>query len=54
MTALGSGDAVPIPREATPVAIALVVASIVIAGVATLLSARAAVGEPVTSVLRYE
>jgi predicted lysophospholipase L1 biosynthesis ABC-type transport system permease subunit len=54
LTALGSGDAVPIPREATPVAIALVIASIVIAGVATLLSARAAVGEPVTSVLRYE
>jgi putative ABC transport system permease protein len=54
MTALGQGAAIPIPREAAPVAIALVVAAIAIAWTATFLSARPAVSEPVNSVLRYE
>lgn len=54
MTALGQGDAVPIPRDAMPVAIALIVASVVIAWVSTFLSARPAVSEQVTNVLRYE
>jgi predicted lysophospholipase L1 biosynthesis ABC-type transport system permease subunit len=54
MTQLGIGDAIPIPREATGVAVALVVASVLIAWTATFLSARAAVGERVANVLRYE
>ena len=54
MTALGQGVAIPIPREAMPVAIALVIAAVVIAWTATFLSARVAVGERVANVLRYE
>jgi putative ABC transport system permease protein len=54
MTALGQGAAIPIPRDAMPVAIALVVAAIAIAWAATFLSARPAVSERVTNVLRYE
>lgn len=54
MTALGMGDAIPIPRDATLTAIALVAASVIIAWVATLASARVAIGENVTNVLRYE
>jgi putative ABC transport system permease protein len=54
MTALGSGDAIPVPREAAPVAIALVVASVLIAWTATFLSARVAIRERVANVLRYE
>lgn len=54
MTALGQGMAIPIPRDAAPVAVALVIASVVIAWVSTFLSARPAVSERVTSVLRYE
>jgi putative ABC transport system permease protein len=54
MTAIGQGAAIPIPREATGVAIALLVAAVVIAWTATFLSARPAVSEPVNSVLRYE
>ncbi|MCL4248257.1 MAG: ABC transporter permease [Anaerolineae bacterium] len=53
-TQLGVGEAIPIPREALPVAIALIVASIVIAWIATFLSARPAIAEQVTHVLRYE
>ena len=54
MTTLGIGETIPIPREATPVAVALVVASVVIAWASTFLSARVAVGERVANVLRYE
>jgi putative ABC transport system permease protein len=54
MTAFGVGDAIPIPRDAAPVAIALVVASVLIAWAATFLSARVAIRERVANVLRYE
>lgn len=54
MTAFGLGDIVPIPRDAVPVAVALVVASVLIAWVSTFLSARVAVRERVANVLRYE
>jgi putative ABC transport system permease protein len=54
MTALGQGAAIPIPSDATPVAIALIVAAVVIAWVSTFLSARPATTEQVTNVLRYE
>jgi putative ABC transport system permease protein len=54
MTALGMGDSVPLPADARLTAIALLVASVVIAWVATLASARVAIGENVTNVLRYE
>ncbi|MEZ4667076.1 MAG: FtsX-like permease family protein [Anaerolineae bacterium] len=43
-----------VPPDATPVAILLLVTAVAIACVATFLSARAAVGERVTNVLRYE
>ena len=54
MTTFGTGVTIPIPREATPVAVALVIASVLIAWAATFLSARAAIGERVANVLRYE
>ncbi|HLU09636.1 MAG TPA: FtsX-like permease family protein, partial [Oceanobacillus sp.] len=54
MTTLGQGVPIPVPREAAPVAIALVIAAIAIAWTATFLSARPAVSEPVNNVLRYE
>jgi predicted lysophospholipase L1 biosynthesis ABC-type transport system permease subunit len=54
ITALGQGVAVPIPREAMPVAIALMLAALGIALVATLLSAAPVTRERVTNVLRYE
>ncbi len=54
LTLLGSSITQIIPPDATPVAIALLVAAILIAWIATFLSARAAVGERVTNVLRYE
>ncbi len=54
MTQLGVGDAIPIPREALPIAIALIAAAVLIAWVSTFLSARPATQERVTSVLRYE
>ncbi len=54
MTTFGTGIAIPIPREAAPVAIALIVASVLIAWVATFLSARVAIRERVANVLRYE
>jgi ABC-type antimicrobial peptide transport system permease subunit len=43
-----------VPTDSTPVAIALVIAAILIAWAATVLSARAVIGERVTNVLRYE
>jgi putative ABC transport system permease protein len=54
MTSLGTGISIPLPRDATPTAIALIVASVLIGWVATFLSARVAVGERVLNVLRYE
>ncbi len=54
LTALGQGDIIPIPADAMPVAVALVVASVIIAWAATFLSARVAVRERVANVLRYE
>lgn len=54
MTKLGQGDAIPIPQDAVPTAILLIVAAVVIAMVATLLSAQVAVRERVVDVLRYE
>ncbi len=54
MTSIGIGDAIPIPREAVPIAVALIVAAVLIAWAATFLSARAAVSERVANVLRYE
>ncbi len=54
MTSFGVGISIPIPRDAAPLAIALILASVVIAFVSTFLSASVATREPVTSVLRYE
>jgi ABC-type antimicrobial peptide transport system permease subunit len=54
MTAVGAGIAIPMPREAAPITIGLIGASVIIAWVATLLSARSAVSERVARVLRYE
>jgi predicted lysophospholipase L1 biosynthesis ABC-type transport system permease subunit len=54
MSSLSVGFSIPLPRDATPTAIALVIAAVVIAWVATILSARVAVGEKVLNVLRYE
>ncbi|MEP7290635.1 MAG: FtsX-like permease family protein, partial [Chloroflexota bacterium] len=54
MTSLSTGVSIPIPREATGVAVALIVASVLIAWVSTFLSARVAIREPVANVLRYE
>jgi putative ABC transport system permease protein len=54
MTAIGAGIAIPIPSEGRLITVGLIVAAIVIAWVATLLSARVAVREKVLKVLRYE
>ncbi|MBI5666993.1 MAG: FtsX-like permease family protein [Chloroflexi bacterium] len=54
MTTLGMGLTIPIPREAVPIALALLAASVLIAWLATFLSARVAVRERVAAVLRYE
>ncbi len=54
MTNLGTGSTLPIPRDAAPIAVALMVASLLIAWLSTFLSARVAVGERVSNVLRYE
>ncbi|MBZ0295253.1 MAG: ABC transporter permease [Anaerolineae bacterium] len=54
MTTLGMGIPIPIPQEAIPVTVALVLAAVFIAWLATFLSARVAVNERVTQVLRYE
>ena len=54
MTALGQGAVIPIPSDAMPVAVALIVAAVTIAWVSTFLSARPATAENVTNVLRYE
>ncbi len=54
MTNIGIGVSIPIPANAMPVAVGLVIASLVIAWVATFLSAWVAVHERVANVLRYE
>ncbi|MEZ4671903.1 MAG: FtsX-like permease family protein [Anaerolineae bacterium] len=54
LTTLGIGLTIPIPREATVITLLLAVASVVIAWVATLLSARVAIRETVAKILRYE
>ncbi|MEQ8673927.1 MAG: FtsX-like permease family protein [Aggregatilineales bacterium] len=54
MTTFGLADVVFIPKQATPIAIALVVAAVMIALTATFLSANVAVRERVLNVLRYE
>jgi ABC-type antimicrobial peptide transport system permease subunit len=54
MTNLGTGTPLPIPSDATPIAVVLLIASVLIAWLSTFLSARVAVGERVSNVLRYE
>ena len=54
MNAFGDESAIPIPADAAPVAVALMVAAVLIAWIATFASARATVREHVTEVLRYE
>jgi putative ABC transport system permease protein len=54
LTTLGAGFTMPIPRDATPITIALIAASVGIAWLATLFSARVAISERVAKVLRYE
>ena len=54
MTLLGAGSAIPIPNDARLLTVGLLIASVVIAWVATLLSARVATSERVTQILRYE
>ncbi len=54
LTLLGAGSSIPVPREATLLTFGLLLASVVIAWIATLLSARVAIGETVLRVLRYE
>jgi ABC-type antimicrobial peptide transport system permease subunit len=54
MTQLASGETIPFPREAAPIALFLLLAAILIAWAATFLSAAPVAQERVTSVLRYE
>jgi ABC-type lipoprotein release transport system permease subunit len=54
MNALGNSVVQLIPIDAMPVAIALLVVAIGIGWLATFLSARPAIAERVTNVLRYE
>lgn len=54
MTSFGLMQAIAIPRDALPIALLLIVASIIIGITATALSAGAAVRERVLNVLRYE
>ncbi|MCA0457406.1 MAG: FtsX-like permease family protein [Chloroflexi bacterium] len=54
LTLIGTGFTIPIPTEATLITIGLVIASVVIAWVATLVSARVAIRETVAKILRYE
>lgn len=54
LTWIGQGSALPIPREALPIAALLLLAAVVIAWLATFFSARAAANEKVAVVLRYE
>ncbi len=54
LTWIGQGSALPIPREALPIAALLLLAAVLIAWLATYFSARAAANEKVAVVLRYE
>jgi ABC-type antimicrobial peptide transport system permease subunit len=54
MTSAGAGISIPLPREAAPLAIALLIASVAIAFISTFLSASVAIRERVANVLRYE
>lgn len=54
MTLVGTGFSIPLPSDATLITVGLVVASVVIAWVSTLLSARVAIREKVARILRYE
>ncbi|MBI1280449.1 MAG: FtsX-like permease family protein [Anaerolineaceae bacterium] len=54
LTLVGTGFGIPLPSDAALITIGLVVASVVIAWVATLLSARVAIRERVARILRYE
>ena len=54
MTSAGIGQAIPVPANAVPIAIALIVASVLIAWASTFLSASAALREHVANVLRYD
>ncbi len=54
LTLIGTGFTIPIPTDAKLITVGLVVASVVIAWVATLLSARVAIDETVAKILRYE
>jgi predicted lysophospholipase L1 biosynthesis ABC-type transport system permease subunit len=54
MTTFSTGITIPLPSDATLITVALLVASVVIAWVATFASARVAIGERVANVLRYE
>jgi putative ABC transport system permease protein len=54
MSLFGMDDLVLIPRDAQPVAAALVTAAVLIGGIATFLSANVAVRERVLNVLRYD
>ncbi len=54
LTVVGTGFGIPLPSDATLITVGLVAASVVIAWVATLLSARVAIGERVARILRYE
>ncbi len=54
LTLVGTGFGIPLPSDAQLITVGLVAASVVIAWVATLLSARVAIGETVAKILHYE
>jgi multisubunit Na+/H+ antiporter MnhC subunit len=54
MTIFSLDIAILIPRDALPVAVALVIAAVAIGAAATFLSASVATRERVLNVLRYE
>lgn len=54
MTLLGAGSAIPLPQDARLLTAGLIAASVIISWISTLLSARVAIGERVTQILRYE
>jgi ABC-type antimicrobial peptide transport system permease subunit len=54
LTWIGQGEAVPIPSDSLPITVVLLVAALLIAWIATFLSARVATRERAANVLRYE
>jgi ABC-type antimicrobial peptide transport system permease subunit len=54
MSQAGLQATILIPTDATPVAIALIIAAVIIGGVATFLSAQAIINERALNVLRYD